>query len=323
MTLRMLANLSGYSLSTVSKAFSGSKEISEKTRQAIFAEAKKQGCFEKYSKEKYDRRIIAVLCPETASAYYTDILSTLNKLITGKGATMAISITEFSAENEQQLLSFYASGRADGIIAIVNSPLPPHTTVPIVSLGSAKSASYDTVSVDMESGMREAIGLLKSKGHRRLAFLGEALTVSKEELFRRTVKEYRLPEPAVIRTEQRFEAGGYEAMSALLQSTEPPTAVVAAYDYMAFGAISAIRQAGLRVPEDISVIGSDNIRTAAYERIGLTSIAHNTADACELVVERLFRKIEHPTYRVIQHTIVKSQLIQRKTVSECNSGVSK
>lgn len=323
MTLRKLAALTGYSLSTVSKAFSGSKEISEQTRQQIFAEAKKQGCFEKYNKEKYDQRIVAVICPETASAHYTEILSTLNRLVSAKGATMAISMTEFSVENEQRLLSFYASGRADGILVIAGScPLPARSSVPIVCLGSSKATGHDTVLIDMESGMREAIGLLKSQGHRRLAFIGEELTASKETLFKNTVREYRLPEPQIIRTEQRFETGGYHAAAALLQQRPFPTAIVAAYDYMAFGAIQAIREAGLRVPEDISVIGSDNIRTAAYEQIGLSTISLNTVDACELAVERLFRKIEHPTCHVVQQTVVKSRLIQRNTVAECSSGAS-
>lgn len=324
MTLRKLAALTGYSLSTVSKAFSGSKEISEPTRQIIFAEAKKQGCFEKYCKEKYDQRIIAVVCPETASAHYTEILSVLNRLVSDKGATMAISITEFSTETEQRLLSFYASGRADGILVIGgNCDIPTRTSVPIVCLGGTVSDNHDAVLIDMESGMREAIGTLKSKGHRQLAFIGEELTVSKEKLFQRIVKEYRLPEPTVIRTEQRFEAGGYRAAAALLQQQPIPSAIVAAYDYMAFGAINAIREAGFRVPEDISVIGSDDIRTAAYERIGLTTITLNTLDACRLAVDRLFQKIDHPTYQTVQTTVIKSQLVPRKTVAEYNSGISK
>ena len=75
MNLQTLAKYSGCSVSTVSKAFSGSSEISEDTKNKIFEIAKELGCFEKYSKEIYGKKLIAVLCPETESAYYTSFLS--------------------------------------------------------------------------------------------------------------------------------------------------------------------------------------------------------------------------------------------------------
>ena len=75
MNLKQLSSITGYSLATVSKAFSGSNEISKETREIIVKKATELGIYEKYNKQKYQKMVVAILCPEIESAYYTDILS--------------------------------------------------------------------------------------------------------------------------------------------------------------------------------------------------------------------------------------------------------
>ena len=85
MTLEKLAKICGVSIGTVSKAFSGSKEISLKTKEKIFETAKKHGCYEKYAKIKFSKKVVAVIVPEFKSAYYVDIAVYLEEELKNKG----------------------------------------------------------------------------------------------------------------------------------------------------------------------------------------------------------------------------------------------
>ena len=109
MNLETLAKLAEVSVGTVSKAFSGSKEISEDTKDRIFALAKEHGCFDKYNKNRFEKKVVAVLCPEIKSEYYTTIATLLERQITSHGGIMLLSTTEFSEEREMTLFSYYAS----------------------------------------------------------------------------------------------------------------------------------------------------------------------------------------------------------------------
>ena len=105
MNLKQFAQITGVSISTVSKIFSGSEEISEKTRKLVLDKAKELGIYDKYNKNKYSKKLIAVICPELESEYYTAILSIFNKALLEKDCTMSVSVTGFSISMENELIS--------------------------------------------------------------------------------------------------------------------------------------------------------------------------------------------------------------------------
>ena len=96
MNLKQFASITGFSPATVSKAFSGSNEISQETKDIIFKKAKELGIFEKYNKQKYQKLVVAILCPEMESAYYTNMLSYFYKILAQKGCLATVSVTSFS-----------------------------------------------------------------------------------------------------------------------------------------------------------------------------------------------------------------------------------
>ena len=119
MNLNTIAKLAGVSVSTVSKAFSGSEEISMQTKEHIFKIARENGCFEKYSKNKYERKVIGVVCPEISSDYYANILAVLNRVITAQGGVMISAVSDFSAEKEEELFTYFSVyAKVNGIILI-------------------------------------------------------------------------------------------------------------------------------------------------------------------------------------------------------------
>ena len=104
MTLSKLAKLANVSVSTASKAFSGSGEVNDETREMIFAVAKKYGCFKKFYNAKYPKLVIAIIAPEFESAYYTSYLSYLQKNLQDKGCEVCFSATDFDTEKEKSLV---------------------------------------------------------------------------------------------------------------------------------------------------------------------------------------------------------------------------
>ena len=107
MNLTKLAKLANVSVSTVSKAFADSEEISHATKQMIFDLAREHGCFEKYYKPHYAKKLIAVICPEILGLHYTQMATYFEREINASGGTMALSVSNFSAKAQQELLDYY------------------------------------------------------------------------------------------------------------------------------------------------------------------------------------------------------------------------
>ncbi len=321
MMLRTLAKYAGCSVSTVSKAFSHSKEISEELRERIFSIAKELGCYDKYRKDDYPKKVVAVLCPETESSYYTEILSHLHTLIEKRNATMSVSVTDFSAEKEEELMGFYSSNRrADGLI-VINGQIEAkqYPPIPVVYLGKLKGPFGDCVKTDLYSGICEGIYLFKTNGHTRIGFIGEKLTKGKENYFREAMRYYGMSvdENLIVFSNKRFEEAGHEGIQKLLSLPNPPTAVMCAYDYIAFGGIEEAEKLGVSVPTNLSVIGMDDIRQSAQFKVPLTSVNSQTEESCRIAIEQLFKKIDNPYYCCTQKTETRSKLIHRASVARC------
>lgn len=321
MNLNTLAKLAGVSVATVSKAFSGREEISAETRDRIFAIARAHGCFDKYNKNKFDKKVIAVICPELNSDYYNAYITLLNKEIERQGGLMTVSVTNFSVEKTQELFAYYSSYcKADGIIAVnPNGKLDNPLLTPAVAIGSSHDhENVDTIQIDLSVAIEDAVQYLKANGHTRIGFAGETLTVGKQNYFLSAMRHAGLPvrkEWVKISTE-RFEKAGIDAANGFLSEARLPTAILASYDNIAIGLIKELREHGIRVPEDISVIGMDDIAIAPFLETSLSSIRTHTAEACRIAVELIMKKLENQYYSIRQSITIASEFIPRDSSAD-------
>ncbi len=260
MTLKDLAAEAGVSVATVSKAFKNADDVGEETKERIYAIAKKHGCFHKYYKERYEKKVVAVICHELNSAFYSTQLEYIKAYFARRNTDIIISTDDFDKDKQRELIQFHATlTKVDGIIAFgLYQPVPKGIEVPVVAIGGNRELSHtDSVRPNHRKAMCSAVSHPKELGHRDIAFIGEKLTAKYQNSFAYAMERYDLPNDLQIITEARFEEAGLMGAESLLDKGKNFTAIVCAYDYIAIGAIKALNNHGLRVPEDISVIGSD------------------------------------------------------------------
>ncbi|MBQ7936293.1 MAG: LacI family DNA-binding transcriptional regulator [Clostridia bacterium] len=316
MTMRELAILSNISVSTVSKAFRDADDVSKETKERIFQIAKEQGCYGQFYKGKYHKTIVAILCPELRSAHYTDYIERLQAVIEQNDGIALISTYQFNEKTQTELIEYYASYlQVDGLIIFgLKRPLKKAYRIPIVSLLSAVEGVVDVVKLDLIPPIFEAVEHLVSLGHKHIAFLGEALTKSKESAVIAAIERYGISY-TVLESDRRFEQAGEDGARQLLALPERPTALLCGYDYIAFGAMKYLKKKGYSIPEDFSVIGMDNIAQTAYWDTSLTTIDSASDEICRIAWDLLQKKQQNEYYHMQQKITLTGRLILRETTA--------
>ena len=290
LTLSKIAKLAHVSVSTASKAFSMSSEISEKTRQEIFQIAKEYGCFKKFYNAKYPKYVVAIICPEFYGRYYSRMVALLEDHLRRQNCDICVAATGFSGEKEAELLDYYHNyANVDGIIMIGGITLVASTyELPVVSLSPVcRQVTGITVNTDRSTAIKALIRYFVDKGITDIAFLGERHTWEKQTTFLSAMEENSLCCDKIAVTDARFETGGYQGMKQLLSKGTPPRVVVCAYDYMAIGAMKCLAENGYDVPGDVAVVGMDNIPEAEFLIPGLSSIDFRIEEACQAAADAI------------------------------------
>lgn len=315
MTLCELAKLANVSVSTASKAFGGAKDISPETREHIFETAKQYGCYGKFFKGRHIKRVIAIICPEVGSAHYDQYIEQLQSTIESRGSIVVISTDHFDANRQAELLEYYDSYlQVDGIIVFgLHTPLKKGFETPIISIGGIDDPQADCITSDIAPAIREAVAELYALGHRKIAFIGEKLTTSKQQIFEEAMAELGLPFESVV-SEERFENAGLNGMHQLLERHTDCTAVICSYDYIAFGTMRCLTENGYQIPGDFSVTGMDNISVSEYLGCSLTTIDSHITETCEIICDLLDKKLSNPHFHVRQKITVAGSLVIRSSV---------
>lgn len=191
-TLSKIAKLENVSVSTASKAFSGSTEVNEETREMIFDIAKKNECFKRFYNVKYPKLVIAIIAPEFGSAYYTRYLSYIQNRLEKENCEICVSTTNFSSENEKALIEYYYKhSNVDGIIVLDSQiDVTDRYEIPVVFVNPKHKPMYAfSVMSDIKPALLKSIDYLINKNVDSIGFIGEKLTNKKQELFEISLKE--------------------------------------------------------------------------------------------------------------------------------------
>lgn len=303
MTLTKIAELACTSVATVSKAFAGSREISEETKEKIFGIAKELGCFDKYYKAPRKQPLIAFMIPELDSECYGIYTSVFERAFSERGADTIVACTRFDAEKGERLFRELAYGmKVDGIIAwgdvrLIKNP----DEIPFIMFADpTPESNADSVGIDLTVAITRLAKTIKEYGHTKVGFIGEKLTVAKEIRFMKAMRKIGLPikKEYFYSSEKRFAEAGRDGMTHFIESGNIPTVIVTGYDQIAYGAMKYARDMGYKIPEDISFVGMDDISATSYFDVPLSSIYAGYEEICESVCDLMFKRIENRHYRL-------------------------
>ena len=171
----------------------------------------------------------------------------------------------------------------------------------------------DAVYMDRRLGGYKATAHLASLGHKRIGFI--AGDTMKQEGYKQALIEYGLPwdDSLVIHPRKSRWQGGYDACAELLNRRLKMTAIFCSLDYYALGAGKCCRERGITVPDDLALVGYDNIEEAAFADVSLTTIAYNVEDETRIAVELLFRRMREGSASKNENIALEPELIIRES----------
>lgn len=335
-TIKEVARTAGVSVATVSRVYNGHRCVREETRQRVRRTAQRLG----YSPHGAARSLvtnrthtIGVLLTDFYGEFFSGLIRGIDQTAQAGGYHVLLSSASSAARQLEPVLRSMR-GRVDGLLvmapeldaAATRRSLPGG--FPVVRLsGPPSDVPCDSLEVANCAGARDMVRHLADVGHRRIAMIRGADhnhdAAERLRGYREAVAALGLVADAALELPGDFsEASGHAAVRRWLTSGPPATAVFAANDCMAFGALSALREAGLRVPGDVGVAGFDDIPMARYVHPSLTSVHVDIAEFGRRATQRLLDALQDPTAREpTRETLATTVVVRRSCGARAGAGL--
>lgn len=318
-TVKEIAAAAQVSVATVSRALQRPELVSEATRLHIHEVVKRLG----YTPNALARnlrtartRLVIALLPDIANPFFSEVIRGIEQVAHESGYSVLLGETQSSLVREQAYADMIAARQADGIITMSHRvpAIPMDGRLPVVNACEyVKDSKISSVYIDNVAAAGAAVDYLVMLGHRNIAFIAGPSTspicVDREDGYRLAMQRAALPSnPALIANGDFSIEAGERAIELLLSQGQVFSAVFCSNDEMAIGAMRALISHGVRVPEDVSVVGFDDIRFARYTSPALTTIAQPKhalgREAMTMLIELLNDATVPPRKRVLAADLV-------------------
>ncbi len=281
--------------------------------------------------------IIGLMVTEITNPFFPELIQRFEELAVESGYEVLLASTASDAGSIARSVRRVLQRKVDGVAVMmfgreapILEELASHA-VPLVVMDSgparAPRGRIDAVQVDYNAGIHEAIAHLAELGHRRIAFVSGPLQQTsahlRKEAFRRGMRSHRLTVPPhlVVEGDHTLE-GGMTAVDRLLALPEPPTAVICSNDLTAIGVLHGLFEAGRHVPEELSVIGFDDVHIAQFMLPPLTTVRMSCADIAEAAFSVLRHRIEASGTRKASPPVHTSLVVRQTTAPPRGSQTS-
>lgn len=325
-TIRDVAAAAGVSVATVSRVANGATNaypVRPKTRERVLEAIAALG----YRPNDNARGLlskksglIGLVVPDISNTYYPEVSRGIEDVANGHGYKLMFCSTDRLIDRASAYIEALLLKRVDGLV-IVGGGDEIQLTAATVATYDTKvvfigrpSASFSTVRIDNIGAARDATGHLLGLGHSRIGFISAATSSNtvpeRRRGYREALEAQGIKFDSDLAVNGGFtEAGGYSAARRLLELEHRPSAIFAANDRMALGAMAAVSDLGLRVPEDVAIVGFDDVPMSGYLRPSLTTVSVSAQELGARAMEVLLKDINgRPALRRVR---VKTRLVVR------------
>ncbi len=334
-TIKDIAKKTGVSHSTVSRALGGNTLISEKTAKRIKKVAQEMGyqpSAAARSLKTNQTRVLGVIVNSIDDPFFSEILFGIEDAAQSAGYSLFIASSQYDQNREQKIVQTMMEQRTDGVIICSTSfsadkgrqLLANGFPVVVVNYKAEENFNFSIYHDDV-NGCRQITRHLIDLGHTKIAFLGNSRSgrTSMDRLI--GYKQEMQKADLLINEDYIYEVEGSEpdlgaqGLHYFINLPHPPTAIICFNDMVAIGVLHACKQEGIRVPEDISVTGFDNITFSAYTSPPLTTLDQPKytigKEAAQLILNLLNTKIEHVD-QPQQEKILEGKLLVRQSTAK-------
>jgi LacI family transcriptional regulator len=329
-TIYDVAREAGVSMATVSRVVNNNPNVKPQTRKKVFEAIEKLG----YRPNAVARGLaskktttVGVVIPDISNSIFAEVARGIEDIANMYHYNIILCNADKKKDKEIRVINTLLEKQVDGLLFMGGVVTDEHirafqtSTVPIVLCGTTvDNGEIPSVDIDHEAAAYDAVNMLIEEGHRRIGMISGTLQdpatgYARYNGYRRALENAGIPvrEELVRLGNYRYESGA-EAMSYFLGLAERPTAIFAATDEMAIGAIHAIQDHGLKVPDDVSVISIDNIRMASMVRPQLTTVAQPMYDIGAVSMRLLTKLMNKETVEETK-VVLPHEIIRRKTVA--------
>lgn len=329
-TMRDIAQVAKVSQGTVSAVINGHPTVKPANVRKVMEACEKLG----YVPDIVARAMrtgrsqqIGLLIPDIRNPYYPELARGVEDAATVAEYRVFLCNVDRNLEKERNYVRSLVARKVDGLL-MVKPQLPIEELrelrgkcgCVIFEPGEAVLGEFDVVDADSRSGSEEAVKHLLEQGHRRIAYIGGRMDSvgAKERLngyMAQLTKHGIKVDKDLIKQGDYSMESGYLAAKALLCSEERPTAIFAANDVMALGALKRLTEQGVRVPQDISLVGFDDIAMASYSTPSLSTVRMPKYEMGRKGFEMLQRILQNQGKWEPSHTVLKTGYIARESVA--------
>jgi LacI family transcriptional regulator len=330
-TIKDVAEKAGVSISTVSHVINGTRFVSDELNQRVLSVMDEMGYYPNVLAQGLRRggtKTIGLVVPDNSNPFFAEIAHTIEDLGFKNGYSVILCNSHGDLDREDTYLRLLISKQVDGVIFISAGSNSKHLgeltkrNIPIVVVDrELENMPMDNVLVNNENGGYKATRHLLDLGHTNIACVTgpTELTPSAARCggYIKALQEAGKPvrEDYMVSGNFQFQ-GGEQAISRLFALDMPPTAIFLCNDLMALGAIQALRKLNIKVPEDVSIIGFDDIKLSSITFPALTTIAQPKSDIAGKAVYLLIKRIQTEEDMAVERIILDPTLIERDSCAQ-------
>lgn len=324
-TIKSVALEAGVSTATVSRVLTGVDVVGEDLRTRVLKTIRKLDYHPNRMARSLrggNRKMVGVIIPDLQNPFLTGVVQGVEQVLYEAGYTLVLGHSAGIPEREQGHITGLRGEGAAGLILIPDNGQGANYAsleawdIPVVAVDRIpKGLKVDLVSTDHRDGARQAVNHLISHDHRDIALINgpHGFSVTQERLagYRDALAEANIPlRESLIVHSDFHQAGGEAAMKQLLDMPKPPRAVLVANNLMTLGALAAIHARAIKIPEEIAIVGFDDMPWASSLRPPLTAVAQPIEELGHVAAQMLLDRLQNRE-RLVRRVILPPQLIVR------------